>query len=193
MLYIISVVSHTCIHLKTRRLALQYNQYKYYISFSQRSSWGTRRQGRTEPLGCSFTFKSWLWRVIMKSWCHGSLCRLVIRWIIVFHKDTFSCSTKQFIASLVKYKYQYSVPKIICMYLIHFKGWWWSSPLWFNNSVARSSPRHPLCNKSCTCHEALSLRENGPVITQKSMGVDPLIFSQQSLFNGCHAIYMCIA
>ena len=52
-----------CIHLKTRRLALQYNQYKYYISFLQRSSWGTRRQGRTEPLGCSFTFKSWLWRV----------------------------------------------------------------------------------------------------------------------------------
>ena len=59
-----------------------------------------------------------------------------------------------------------------------------------NNSVARRSPRHPLCSKSCTCHRALSFRENGPAITQKPMGVDPLILSQQSLFNDCHAIYV---
>ena len=46
------------------------------------------------------------------SWCHGSLCRLIIRRIIAFHKDTFACSTKQFIASVVKYKCLYSVPKL---------------------------------------------------------------------------------
>ena len=53
------------------------------------------------------------------SWCHGSCCRLVIRRIIVFHKDTFSCSTKRFIASVVKYKCLYSVPKLYeCIWYI---------------------------------------------------------------------------
>ena len=107
-------------------------------------------------------------------------------------KDTFSCSTKQFIASVVKYKCLYSVPKL-------YEFIWYISMgddevlVYGLTTQSREEAQgiHFAVN-SCTCHRALSLRENGPAITQKPMGVDPLILSQQSLFNGCHAIYIYV-